>query len=88
MENSSNPRPTVDTILAVMANDLKNLIKSVEKIERGLESKVDLTSFHELKESFEDHKKDTSEKLSTHSTRLATGAGILIALSWAISLLK
>jgi hypothetical protein len=88
MENLSNNHPSVDTLLAVMSEQMKTLLKSVDNIEKKLENKVDLTSFRELKDSFEEHKKDTQEKITGHTIKIALGTGILTALSWASHFLK
>lgn len=88
MENQANNHPSVDTLLAVMSEQMKTLLKSVDNIEKKLENKVDLTSFRELKDSFEEHKKDTQEKITSHTIKIALGTGILTALSWVSHFLK
>lgn len=88
MESSKEKHPSVDTILAVMSEQMKTLLKSVDNIEKKLENKVDITSFRELKESFEDHKKETSLKINDHSVKIGIGAALMTAGSWVISLIK
>lgn len=88
MESSKEKHPSIDTILAVMSEQMKTLLKSVDNIEKKLENKVDITSFRELKESFEDHKKETSLKINDHSVKIGIGAALMTAGSWVISLIK
>lgn len=79
---------SVDTLLAVMSEQMKALLKSVDNIEKKIENKVDITSFKELKESFEDHKKETSLKINDHSVKIGIGAALMTAGSWIVSLIK
>lgn len=88
METSEQKHPSVDTLLAVMSEQMKTLLKSVDNIEKKLENKVDITSFKELRESFEDHKKETSLKINDHSVKIGIGAALMTAGSWVISLIK
>lgn len=85
---AEDKHPSVDTLLAVMSEQMKTLLKSVDNIEKKLENKVDITSFRELKESFEDHKKETSLKINDHSVKIGIGAALMTAGSWVISLIK
>lgn len=82
MSSSLENHPSVDTLLAVMSEQLKTLLKNVENIEKKLENKVDILSFNELKEAFNDHKKDTNDKITGHTIKISLGAGILTAVSW------
>lgn len=79
---------SVDTLLAVMSEQMKALLKSVDNIEKKIENKVDITSFKELKESFEEHKKETSDKINDHSVKIGIGAALMTAGSWIVSLIK
>lgn len=79
---------SVDTLLAVMSEQMKALLKSVDNIEKKLENKVDITSFKELKDSFEEHKKETSDKINSHAVKIGIGGALLTAGSWIVSLIK
>jgi hypothetical protein len=88
MSEISNIKQSTDTLLAVMSEQLKTLLKSVESIEKKLENKVDMSSFEKLERAFEEHRRDTSEKITGHTIKIALGTGILTALSWVSHLLK
>lgn len=87
MDSSENKHPSTDTLLAVMSEQMKTLLKSVDNIEKKLESKVDLVHFEKLERSFEEHKKETVEKINTHAVKLGIGSVLVIATSWVIGLL-
>lgn len=80
--------PSVDTLLAVMSEQMKTLLKSVDNIEKKLENKVDISSFKELKDSFEEHRKETNDKITGHTVKLSIGAGLLTGLSWILNFIK
>lgn len=88
MESSKNIHPSVDTLLAVMSEQLKTLLKSVDSIEKKLESKVDVVSFNKLEDAFTNHKKEIEDKVNAHAVKLGIGAGIATGLSWLIHLMK
>ena len=88
MENQLNPHPTLDTLLAVMSEQMKTLLKSVESIEKKLEAKVDLVDFSRLEKAFEKHKDDTEAKITGNTVKISIGAGILTALSWLSHFIK
>lgn len=88
MDFSDNKHPSVDTLLAVMSEQMKTLLKSVDNIEKKIENKVDIASFKELRDSFEEHKKETVEKINQHAIKISAGAAMLTVGSWLISLLK
>jgi hypothetical protein len=84
MSPSDKINPSVDTLLAVMSEQMKTLLKSVDNIEKKLETKVDLVHFEKLEKSFEEHRKETNDKITGHTVKLSIGAGIITALSWLI----
>ncbi len=88
MSSLEQKHPSVDTLLAVMSEQMKTLLKSVDNIEKKLENKVDITSFKELKDSFEEHKKETSDKINSHAVKIGVGGALLTAGSWIVSLIK
>jgi GTPase involved in cell partitioning and DNA repair len=95
MENSSKKNYSVDTLLALMSQQLETLLKSVDNIEKKLETKVDLIHFQKLEDSFEEHKKDTqtamekqSEKVTEHTIKIGIIGGVLTVLSWVAHFLK
>ncbi len=88
MDSSENKHPSVDTILAGMSKDIGYIVKSIDNIERKLESKVDLVHFEKLEKSFEEHKKETVDKINSHAVKIGIGTALLTAGSWLISLLK
>lgn len=88
METSNKNKHSVDTLLALMSQQLENIIAKIEKVEEKLDTKVDLVHFEKLERSFEEHKKETMDKISEHTVKISIGAGILTALSWATHLLK
>jgi len=95
MENSQDSHPRTDTLLAVMSEQLKNVLKSVESIEKKLDSKVDLVDFVRLEKTLDDHRKEndvkhkeTSEKVNGHAIKIAVGGALLTAGSWLISIMK
>lgn len=88
MDSSENKHPSTDTLLAVISEQMKNLLKSVDNIEKKLENKVDISSFRELRDSFEEHKKETVEKINGHAVKIGIGAALLTAGSWLVSLMK
>lgn len=88
MSNSLENQPTIATLIAVMSEQLKTLLKNVDNIEKKLDSKVDLSHFEKLEKSFEEHKKETTEKINGHAVKIGIGAALLTAGSWLISLMK
>lgn len=89
MPENSHKLPTVDTLLAVMSEQLKNLIKSVENIEKKLDSKVDIVDFVRLEKALDEHKKDndtkhkeTSEKVTAHTVRFGILSGAVGLAAW------
>jgi len=76
--------PSVDTILAGMSKDISYIVKSIDSIERKLEAKVDIIHFEKLESAFEEHRKETNNKITGHTVKLSLGAGIITALSWLI----
>lgn len=85
MADTSPKHPSTDTLLAVMSTQLDTLIKKFEKLEEKLDTKIDIVSFEKLEKAFDDHKRDTADKINSHTIKISTGAGILTALSWAFS---
>lgn len=85
MADISQKHPSTDTLLAVMSTQLDTLIKKFEKLEEKLDTKIDIVSFEKLERAFDEHKRETAEKINSHTVKISTGAGILTALSWAIS---
>lgn len=83
-EISSKP-PNIDTLLAVMSNQLDTLIKKFEKLEEKIEGKVDNLSFAKLEKAFEDHKKETNSKIDAHTIKITIGSTILLCASWFVS---
>lgn len=88
MKNQDEQSPSLDTLLAVMSKDIGYIVKSIDNIEKKLESKVDLVHFEKLEKSFEEHKKETVEKINGHAVKIGIGASLLTAGSWLISLIK
>jgi len=95
MENSQDSHPRTDTLLAVMSEQLKNVLKSVESIEKKLDSKVDLVDFVRLEKTLDEHRKEndvkhkeTTDKVNSHAVKLGIGGALLTAGSWLISLMK
>lgn len=91
MSEISKTRETVDTLLAVMSEQLKNLLKSVESIENKLDSKVDMVDFIRLEKALEDHKKrneeeheKASEKITNHTVRFGALSGAVALAAWFI----
>lgn len=81
--------PTVDTLLAVMSEQLKNIIKSVESIEKKLDSKVDIVDFVRLEKALDEHRRDsdlkhkeTSDKVTAHTVRFAALSGAISLAAW------
>jgi len=88
MDSSEQKHASLDTLLAVMSEQMKTLLKSVDNIEKKLESKVDMVHFEKLERSFEEHKKETMEKINGHAVKIGVGAALLTAGSWLIGLMK
>lgn len=88
MDSSKNNHPSVDTLLAVMSEQLKTLLKSVDSIEKKLEAKVDQSSFNKLEEAFIIHRKEIEDKVNAHAVKIGVGAGIATGVSWLIHLMK
>jgi hypothetical protein len=88
MDSLDTKHPSVDTLLASMSKDIGYIVKSIDNIERKLETKVDLVHFEKLEKSFEEHKKETVEKINDHAMKLGVGAALLTAGSWLISVIK
>lgn len=88
MDSSENKHPSVDTLLASMSKDIGYIVKSIDNIERKLEAKVDLVHFEKLEKSFEEHRKETDEKINGHAVKIGVGTALLTAGSWLISLIK
>lgn len=89
MSDNGHKLPTVDTLLAVMSEQLKNLIKSVESIEKKLDSKVDIVDFVRLETALEKYKvdndtkhKETSDKVTAHTVRFAALSGAIGLAAW------
>ena len=88
MKTPEEQSPSLDTLLAVMSKDIGYIVKSIDNIEKKLETKVDLVHFEKLEKSFEEHKKETVEKINGHAVKIGIGASLLTAGSWLISLIK
>lgn len=95
MQENNNKIPTVDTLLAVMSEQLKTLLESVRKIENKLEAKVDLVDFLRLEKVIEEIKKEndarhkeTSDKVNSHAIKLGIGGALLTVGSWIVSVFK
>ena len=88
MDSSDQKHPSVDTILAGMSKDIGYIVKSIDNIERKLEAKVDMVHFEKLEASFEEHKKETVDKINEHAVKLGIGAALLTAGSWLFSIIK
>lgn len=95
MSSSGKQQQTVDTILAVMSEQMKTLLKSVDNIEKKLESKVDMVHFEKLEHSFEEHRKETqtaietqAKKVNDHTVRLSVIGGGIAVLSWLSHFIK
>lgn len=91
MSEISKTRQTVDTLLAVMSEQLKNLLKSVDSIEKKLDSKVDIVDFIRLEKSLDEHKKEndlkhkeTSDKVTAHTVRFSALSGAVALAAWFI----
>lgn len=89
MSETSSPKQTVDILLAVMSEQLKNLLKSVESIEKKLDSKVDIVDFIRLEKTLDEHKKEndikhkeTSEKVTSHTIRFSALSGAIALAAW------
>ena len=89
MPEISKTRQTVDTLLAVMSEQLKNLLKSVENIEKKLDSKVDIVDFVRLEKALEEHKhesdakhRETSDKVTAHTIRFSALSGAIALAAW------
>ena len=89
MENASKNHHSVDTLLAVMSEQLKNVLKSVESIEKKLDSKVDIVDFAKLEKALEEHKKENdakhekaSEKITAHTVRFSALSGAVALAAW------
>lgn len=89
MEENLQKKHSVDTLLAVMSEQLKNLLKSVESIEKKLDSKVDIVDFIRLEKSLEEHKhdsdakhKETSDKVTAHTIRFSALSGAIALAAW------
>lgn len=89
MPNSSENSQSFSTIIAVMSEQLKNILKSVESIEKKLDSKVDLVDFVRLEKALDEHKKEndtkhkeTSEKVTAHTIRFSTLSGAIALAAW------
>lgn len=85
MDETIKKHHSTDTLLAVMSNQLDTLLKKFEKLENKLDTKIDIVSFEKLERAFDEHKKETAEKINSHTIKISTGAGILTALSWVFS---
>lgn len=91
MEPLEKNHYSVDTLLALMSEQLKNVLKSVESIEKKLDSKVDIVDFVRLEKALHEHKlendlkhKDTSDKITAHTIRLSAISGAVALAAWFI----
>lgn len=89
MNPSDKVNQSVDTLLAVMSEQLKNLLKSVESIEGKLDTKVNIVDFIRLEKALEEHKKDsdlkhkeTSDKVTVHTVRFGALSGAVALAAW------
>jgi hypothetical protein len=80
MHSPDSNHPSVDTLLAVMSEQLKNVLKTVDSIEKKLDTKVDLESFKKLELSFNDIEKDV--KFLSKMQWVASGA--VAAIMWTL----
>lgn len=85
MPEISSKTPSIDTLLAVMSNQLDTLIKKFEKLEEKIEGKVDYISFDKLEKAFEEHKKETDSKIDAHTVKLTVGSTIVLCASWFVT---
>ena len=95
MPENNEKHQSIDTILVGMSKDINYIVKSIDSIEKKLDSKVDLVDFVRLEKTLDDHRKEndvkhkeTSEKVNGHAIKIAVGGALLTAGSWLISLMK
>jgi flagellar biosynthesis/type III secretory pathway protein FliH len=82
MENSSKINQLDHTLLMVISSKMDTILEDVKEIKDELKLRVHLNDFNELKRSFEEHKKETGDKITSHTVKIAIGTGILTAISW------
>lgn len=95
MNSQEQKHQSVDTLLAVMSEQMKTLLKSVDNIEKKLEAKVDMVHFEKLERSFEEHKKETADaiekqatEINAHAVKIGIGAALISAGSWLVGFIK
>jgi hypothetical protein len=88
METSSKSNMSDHTLLMVISSKMDTLMSEIKEIKDEMKTKVHMEDFRELRNSFEDHKKETNEKINSHAVKIGVGAALLTAGSWLISLLK
>lgn len=91
MSETTQKHQSTDTLLAVMSEQLKNVLESVRKIENKLDTKVDLVDFvrlekalDKIKEDNELKHKETSEKVTAHTVRFGVLSGAVALAAWFI----
>lgn len=95
MPENNEKHQSIDTILVGMSKDINYIVKSIDSIEKKLESKVDFADFSRLEKVLDDHKKDsdakhkeTTDKVNSHAVKLGIGGALLTAGSWLLSLIR
>lgn len=88
METSNKSNMSDHTLLMVISSKMDTLMSEIKEIKDEMKTKVHMEDFRELRNSFEEHKKETAEKINSHAVKIGIGAALLTAGSWLINLIK
>lgn len=85
MDSSSKSNLSDHTLLMVISSKMDTIIDDIREIKDEMKTKVHFNDFNELKKAFEEHKKETKEKIDSHTVKITVGSTILMCASWLAS---
>ena len=95
MENSDKNNQSDHTLLMVISSKMDDIRNDIREIKDEMKSKVHVDDFRELRESFENHKKETSNVLNeqsktinSHTVKISIGGALLTGVLWLLNYFK
>ena len=85
MESSPKNNLSDHTLLMVISSKMDTIIEDIREVKEEMKTKVHFSDFQELKRIVEEHKKETREKIESHTIKLTVGSTLVMAASWLAS---
>lgn len=95
MENSDKNNQSDHTLLMVISSKMDDIRNDIREIKDEMKFKVHVDDFRELRDSFENHKKETSNVLNeqsktinSHTVKISIGGALLTGVLWLLNYFK